>query len=649
MEGTLKGDYGSPQFDVDDAAIHVHYSQYTPTVTYQLTGYVPGTFRVLPPVIREVGNPGFMTVGPTVELTVLGLGEKTSDPYSLNDPERFALGQCYFNDGDYATALEHLSALYKSNRKYNEAELARMLLWICTTPEYYDARKVVEFFEVLRERYPQLEIPFDRILTVGRAYSDIGEFERAWLVYRAAISAGYLNDSSISGTLEDEGRFLGSIDFQERIWREYPDTAEVVTSYLALSQLLYQKAPTAHQLPKENGVQPEKVAMLTRAAEMLGRFLRLYPKDPLDDQAGFSLANAMLDLRDYPRAVSLSRDFAKRYPASPLVPSFQYMTALGLFRLNHYAEALEAARVVADGDSKDRDFARYILGQVYHAEGKPGDAIRWYDTVKTIYPDAAEAISYFEEKRISLDEVTVFRPGEEVVLPIKYRNIKEAFLQVYRVDLMKLYLQQKNLSKITGIQLAGIKPEQELTIQLGDGRDYVEKERRVTLKLKDEAAYLVICRGDDLFTSGMALITPLKIEAQEEPASGRVRVNVLDTVRKGYRPDVHVKAIGSSDSEFRDGDTDLRGLFIADNLRGKATVIAREGQSRYAFFRGEQWLGAVLNAPAPAQPQQMGQQILDFQGNLNLSNGMIQQSQTDQFNQFRKQRPNKGVQVKAAQ
>ena len=217
---------------------------------------------------------------------------------------------------------------------------------------------------------------------------------------------------------------------------------------------------------------------------------------------------------------------------------------------------------------------------------------------RTLYPDAAEAIAYFEKKTIGMEEVTVVKPGAPVSLTLKYRNIKEAFVQVYRVDLMKLYLQQKNLSAITSVQLAGIKPESEQTIALGDGKDYVEKERAIPLALKDEAAYLVICRGDDLFTSGMVLITPLKIEVQEDTASGRVRANVLDTAKGGYRPEVHVKAIGSADSEFRSGETDLRGLFIADNLRGKSTVIAREGDSRYAFFRGNTWLGTPENAPA---------------------------------------------------
>jgi len=381
-------------------SIRIYFANCCPEVSFDLTGYVPGKLRILPPIIREIGNPSFLTVGPTPELTVLAVREKSPDPYVMNIDERYVLGQLYFNDGEYAQANEYLSAVFKENSKYNEGELARMLLWIYTKPNFYDARRIVEMFEILRERYPSLEIPFDRILVVGKAYQDIGENERAWLVYRAVISASFTNDASISVVLEDEGRFLGSIDFQERLWREYPDTAEVTSAYFAISQLLYQKAPEAHKLPKEDNEQPNKVLMLKRTAEMLIAFLALNSMDPLADDAGFSLCNAMLDLKNYPKVVSLSNEFAKTYAKSELMPSFQYMTALGLFWQNQYGEALAAARVVAEGESKDRDFARYILGQIYHAESKPKDAIVWYDKVKNLYPDAAEAIKYFENHRL---------------------------------------------------------------------------------------------------------------------------------------------------------------------------------------------------------------------------------------------------------
>src|SRR5437773_5649280 len=59
----------------------------------------------------------------------------------------------------------------------------------------------------------------------------------------------------------------------------------------------------------------------------------------------------------------------------------------------------------------------------------------------------SEAIDYFRQKRIGLEEVSTFLPGKPVELELKYRNIPEASVQVYRVDPMKLYLREKNRSE----------------------------------------------------------------------------------------------------------------------------------------------------------------------------------------------------------
>jgi hypothetical protein len=92
-------------------------------------------------------------------------------------------------------------------------------------------------------------------------------------------------------------------------------------------------------------------------------------------------------------------------------------------------------------------------------------------------------------------------------------------------------------------------------------------------------------------------------------------------------------------------------LFIADNLRGKATVIAREGDSRYAFFRGGTWLGTPANAPAapaePAEPELPNQ--VDYQGNLFRLNDSIQQDNWGKFDRQRRELPNQGVKIQSAQ
>ncbi|MCH7227488.1 tetratricopeptide repeat protein [Haloferula sp. A504] len=662
VDGSLSGSV--PHHEIGDGMITLYYSpgQAIGDLSYELVAYAPGTYRVLPAIIHDLYNRGRMTLGKPREITVLGPGEKSDDPYNMNRHEHFELAGLNFNDGNHEVALKHLTLLFEKHRSHYERDLARMLLWIYTMEEYFDADQVVEMFEILRERHPDLTIPFDKILAVGKAYRLIGEHERAWLVFRATIDSSFINDASLSAVLEDQGQFLGGIDYMEDIWREYPDTSQVVSSYFALSQQLYEKAPKAHELKaeqdrrrrrlgeEEKSEEFDRVGLLKRSLALLDRFQTLYPEDPLVDDAAFSMANAFFALKDYETVVTVAERFQKRYPKSDFVSSFQYMAALGHFWQLHYDEALASAAPVTEGKSKDRDYARYITAQIHHAQGAPGKAIEWYEKVEGLYPDAGAAIEYFEEEKIGLEEVTTFKPGEEVVLDLSYRNIKEAYLQVYKVDLMKLYLREKNLSKITQVHLAGIAPESELTVELGDGKDYRDLEKKVTLPLEEEGAYLVICRGDNLFTSGMVLVTPLRLEIQESPAAGSLRVNVRDTVDEGYQADVHVKAIGSSDSEFKSGETDLRGIFVAEGLQGRATVIARQ-EGRYAFYRGTTHLGApdTPNQAAP-QPQQELQQLRqqDFLNNLNMDNSTMQRSNIDGWESLRRGKGGKGVEVQKA-
>ncbi|MFQ6039969.1 MAG: MG2 domain-containing protein [Candidatus Poribacteria bacterium] len=668
VEGSVSGN--QQYYEVGDGVITFYYppKRRVEDYRYQLITYAPGAYRAMPTVMRDAMRPSEMRIFATENagdtLAVLAPGEKSKDKYRMNDSELYELGKAHFDDGKYAEALEFLEKLYRRNQRYNERELARMLLWMRAEEEYYNARKIVEYFEILRERFPELYIPFDKILVVGRAYRDMEEFERAYLVYKATIDASFVNDSNVSAVLQDEGQFLSSIDFQKHLWLQYPDTPQVISSYFALSQALYSKASEAEQLSRTLLTQhafdsPQrqitKIEMLKETIAMLSQFLTLYPEDALADDATFSMANLFLDLEDFPTAVSLCQAGIKRYPKSDYLNSFQYVEALGLFSQRKYDQAVKAARAVADGESEDKELARYIIGQIYHAQGKPELAIEWYGKVKDRYPDARESISYFERKRISLPEVNIFRPDEligdssanGVEISLRYRNIKEATLQVYRVDLMKLYLREKDLGKIAQVQLAGIEPKVSEKITLGDGRDYIDKERKVKLDIKDEGAYLVICRGDDLFASGLVLITPIDIEVQEDVGSGRLRVNVRDAKTGNFIEGVHVKAIGSADKQFKSGETDLRGIFIADDIRGVPTVIARDERDRYAFYRGNRWLGEleVGKASAPAKKQR---RKADYRKNIELMNQAIQQRGFAEFDRLRRG-GQRGVQVQEAQ
>ena len=647
VDGSVKGDFH--HHELGDGVIRLYYKLGGSVrhYTYQLISYTPGEYRVLPTVIRDVQHPGDMRLGTVTSLTVLGLGEKSPDQYHLNDNEAYTLGKAYFDDGRYSDALPLLERLHADSSYYNKKETMQMLLWMYTTEAHYNARKVVETFELSRERYAELYIPFDKIRAVGRAYRDIGEFERATFVHRSTIESSFVNDANVSATLQDEGKFLRSLGFMEELWREYPDTAATIPAYFALSQALYARKDEQIQENREGKSQTvTKREILERTAKTLSQFLTFYPTNPLADDAGFSLANVLMDVEDFETAVQLCQLNQARYPESNLLSSFQYMEALGFFSLHAYEKAIGAATIVASSESEDRDFARYILGQIYHVQEKPKQAIVWYNKVRKIYPDADESIAHFEAQQIALPEVTIKRPDTEVVLTLKYRNIETAVVQVYRVDLMKLYLREKNLSQVAQARLAGIEPAVSQTVPLGDGEDYIDKNREITLPLTEEGAYLVICRGDNLFASGLILITPLEIEVQAGTVSGRVRVNVRDAVAGKYQSKVHVKAVGSAAGRFVSGETDLRGIFIADGLRGTATVIARDAENRYAFHRGTAWLGLPHGEVQPTRQDSRPREVTDYRRHLERKNRAIQSTNVTTFDRLRRS-ARSGVQVQS--
>jgi hypothetical protein len=110
-----------------------------------------------------------------------------------------------------------------------------------------------------------------------------------------------------------------------------------------------------------------------------------------------------------------------------------------------------------------------------------------------------------------------------------------------------------------------------------------------------------------LHASGLVLVSPLKVEVQEDAPAGRVRVTVKNVLEDEYLADAHAKVIGSRNSEFISGQSDLRGVFVAEGVQGKSTVIAQVDDTRYAFFRGQTELGpppAAPNAPAEQAPAQ---------------------------------------------
>ena len=109
------------------------------------------------------------------------------------------------------------------------------------------------------------------------------------------------------------------------------------------------------------------------------------------------------------------------------------------------------------------------------------------------------------------------------------------------------------------------------------------------------------------------------------------------------------RAIGSADSEFRSGETDLRGIYIGrESPRHGRQSSPGKGRPVMPFYRGEQWLGEAeeqaenRSASQSESKKAQDKQKLDYQQNLRLDNGMIQRWNYDRYDQMRRG-INKGV------
>ena len=132
-----------------------------------------------------------------------------------------------------------------------------------------------------------------------------------------------------------------------------------------------------------------------------------------------------------------------------------------------------------------------------------------------------------------------------------------------------------------------------------------------------------------------------------------MRVTVKNRVADSYTKDVHVKVIGSANRQFVSGETDLRGIFVADAIRGTSTVIAKAGKNRYAFYRGKTPLGNVpptgsaSRKPAPQKkPAQKGRKG-DLLKNIRSQNTIFNRDNRKQYQQLLDNK-SRGVKAKDA-
>ncbi len=424
IEGSVQTSASS--FTLADGVLtfYFHPDQNPGGIQYDVYGYLPGQYRTLPASVKSAYEPGRFHLGQPGEFKVLAPGEKNTDPYRQSPDELYARGKAHFDAGRYAESAAALEPLFAGYTLRDDVakDAARMLLLI--NIKDYEPRKVVQYFEVVKEKAPELILSFDQLLVIGRAYRDINEYERAIIVWRGLIEASYIEDARVGELLRQRGKTLEAMTYLIDLWRTYPNTPSIESDFFGLSQVMAQAASNAFTDPNLRrelaaaGV--TRSELLLQTIRMIQVFLSQSPTNPMADEASLALVGAFLELENYDSVVKLAARFAKLYPKSTFLDSFQYSEALANFHLGQHDRAVEVAEKIArsvykdaggaDQPSPNKWQALYILGQIFDARRMPGKALDYYRQVADRFTDAASAIQFYTRKELKVPEVSVVRP-----------------------------------------------------------------------------------------------------------------------------------------------------------------------------------------------------------------------------------------------
>ncbi len=434
------------------------------------------------------------------------------------------------------------------------------------------------------------------------------------IVWRGLIEASYLEDARVGELLRQRGKTLEAIAYLIELWRSYPNTASIESDFFGLSQVVAQTAAQAFTNPDLR--RELAVAGITRS-ELLLQSIRMiqvflaqsprtrWPTRPVSRSWGRSPSSKISR-----RLTGWRPGSPKLYPKSTYLDSFQYSEALANFHLGQYDRAIEVAQTIAratykdaagaDQPSPNKWQALYILGQIYDARRQPGKALEYYRQVADRFSDAAGAIQSYTRKDLKVPEVSVVRSDRlRSWRPASLLKARPAGFARDRRGRRRRRMpatQARHRGRLSQYRpgrrqgLSGrpdaalphpAQPERDRRHRPGRrhpaGRKDRRARRRCRLRRQVEVDRPAADQGrglpdddpgDNLYASGIVLVSPLEMEVLEEPAAGRVRITVRDARTKDFVPKVQVKVIGSETPQFISGETDLRGVFVAEGLRG---------------------------------------------------------------------------------
>ena len=183
-------------------------------------------------------------------LRVLAPGSASADPYRWTPQELYELGKLAYQQRDWPRAEALLAQLLADWSLQPEPYRDTVEMLLDVAIELQKPDQIVRYFEIVFEQWPDKEIVLDKVMRIGAAYQELGEAERSFQVFRAAVEGAFTREGGVAGVLLSMGRRVPSARVLQRLLREYPPEPYVAMAHLALAQQIATWAPEAAQDPQ---------------------------------------------------------------------------------------------------------------------------------------------------------------------------------------------------------------------------------------------------------------------------------------------------------------------------------------------------------------------------------------------------------------
>lgn len=560
----------------------------THVFSYLARAVTPGDFKALPAEAYGMYEPEVQGRSASNAMAVRTGAVAPREP---TPDEVFAQALDLLEKRKTAEARALLSKLFamKIQERVREELLAALLKCELATAD----GGAVKTFEELRDKNPRLaaELAQDpkNGLALARAFAAIGDHERAMNFLRALVAAQFRLDAEVADVYRGLGRELPAQDYLGNLVRRYPDVDYAIDGWYQTARRYYDLDRPATSTKPIPGGTPHTKKMWDEAYAALKDFVAYHPDSNWCDKAQYFAVLAIYNLEQYPLAALEAEKIPRRYPKSDFVDHAFFYSTLAKYEEKKYDEALASGeRLLAwrkkapNGDLYESEFVpqvRHMFAKIYHLKGDIRKAVEYYRQVANNFEDARDALDFFTAKEVHVDEVIAAPPGK-VQAKVRWRNLEKLTLRFYPVDLLLLFMKEKDLRQVAQVDLTGVAPRKQLETKLS-GKPYEWNETGVALPVEEKGAYLVVAKADEIDVSALLILTDLDVKVQRIGD----KVRVYAATRKDGKPagDAYV-TVSDGQRILGRGRTDARGVFEARGANGAVSVVA-EKEGNYALYR----------------------------------------------------------------